>query len=197
MSATEERVLVVPRTVLEACGVFHGFTPEIDHYLPRLLDPGRLLFLPRSAAETDPSFKQLIPYVVLRCGGRVFHYRRGGSGTETRLRALRSIGVGGHVSAEDATASDVYRAGMLRELHEEVRLDTEWTERTIGLINDDRTPVGQVHLGVVHVIELAEPRVQLSETALEAGGFATPDELRTDWERFETWSQFLLESTLV
>jgi predicted NUDIX family phosphoesterase len=197
MSATDERVLVVPRTVLEACGVFHGFTPEIDRYLPRLLDSGQLSFLPRSIAETDPTHKQLIPYVVLRCGGRVFHYRRGGSGTETRLRALRSIGIGGHVSDSDATATDVYRAGMLRELREEVALDTTWTERTIGLINDDRTPVGQVHLGVVHVVDLAEPRVQLNEEALEAGGFATPQELRGDWERFETWSQFLLDGWLV
>jgi predicted NUDIX family phosphoesterase len=195
MSATDERVLVVPRAVLEACGVFHGFTPQVERYLPRLLDPANLSFLPRSAAETDPTYKQLIPYLVLRCGGRVFHYRRGGSGTETRLRALRSVGVGGHVSAEDAAAADAYRAGMLRELREEVEIGPGWRERVIGLINDDRTPVGQVHLGVVHVVELAEPRARLREAALEAGGFAMPEELRTDRDRFETWSQFLLDGS--
>jgi len=194
MSAAEERVLVVPRSVLEACGVFDGFTPQVERYLPRLLDPASLSFLGRSAAETDPSFKQLIPYVVLRHGGRLFHYRRGGGGTETRLRALRSIGVGGHVSDADAAAADVYRAGMLRELTEEVEIDAGWSERTIGLINDDRTPVGQVHLGVVHVIDLATPRARLREATLEAGGFAEVRELRADWGRFETWSQFLLDS---
>jgi predicted NUDIX family phosphoesterase len=187
-----ERVLVVPRAVLHRAGVFQGFSPEVGHYLPRLLDPARLLYLPRAVAETDPAFKQLIPYVVLRWRDQVFHYTRGSAGAEARLRALRSLGVGGHICAEDGGSSpDAYRAGMLREVAEEVFLDSAYRERAVGLINDDRTPVGQVHLGIVHVFELAEPRVRRREEALVASGFAALAELRHRRAEFETWSQFL------
>jgi predicted NUDIX family phosphoesterase len=55
---------------------------------------------------------------------------------------------------------------------------------------------GQVHLGVVHVVELAGPRARLRESALEAGGFAPLEELRRDRDRFETWSPFLLDGWL-
>ncbi len=94
-----ERVLVVPTRVLHEAGLFQGFSPRLEHYLPRLLDPAHLTYLPRAEAETDPSFKQLVPYVVLRWRDEVFHYTRGKRATETRLQALRSIGVGGHISA--------------------------------------------------------------------------------------------------
>jgi predicted NUDIX family phosphoesterase len=189
----EERVLVVPTARLHQLGVFQGFNPRVEAYLPALLDPAHLRFLPRSAAEEDPSFKQLIPYVVLRCGGQVFHYTRGRSGTEARLRALRSIGVGGHVSdADGALTGDLYRAGMHREIEEEVHLSCTYTEQTVGLINDDATPVGRVHLGVVHVFDLAEPEARRREEALTACGFAPLPELRQRRDEFETWSQFLL-----
>jgi predicted NUDIX family phosphoesterase len=130
---------------------------------------------------------------VLRWRDQVFHYTRGKSGTEARLRALRSIGVGGHICQEDSGGGEPYRTGMLRELAEEVVIDTTFTERMIGLINDDRTSVGQVHLGIVHVLDLDEPAVRRGEEALDACGFAAVAQLRLEAGQFETWSQFLLE----
>jgi predicted NUDIX family phosphoesterase len=189
-----ERVLVVPTAAFHQIGVFQGFRRDVGAYLPRLLDPAGLSYLPRSLAEHDPSFKQLIPYVVLRWRDAAFHYTRGAAGTETRLAALRSIGVGGHICAEDgAEAGDPYRAGLRREIAEEVDIQTPYHERVVGLINDDRTPVGQVHLGVVHVFELEAPLVRRREQALAQSGFAPLAALRRDRERFETWSQFLLD----
>jgi predicted NUDIX family phosphoesterase len=191
--AALERVLVVPAAVFHAAGVFHGFCPRAAEYLPRLLDPQVLSFRPRSEVETDPSYKQIIPYVMLRCGQQVFHYTRGQKGSETRLRALRSIGVGGHISETDVSLfANVYQSGLMREVEEEVHIDTPYTERCIGLINDDRTPVGQVHLGIVHVFDLAEPRARRRESVLTRAGFAPLTELRRQADEFETWSQFLL-----
>jgi predicted NUDIX family phosphoesterase len=167
----------------------------VDRYLPRLLDPARLSYRPRSEVETDPSFKQLIPYVVLRCGGDVFHYTRGQRGTEARLRALRSVGVGGHISQDDSTLfGDPYREGMLREVAEEIYLESEYSERCVGLINDDGNAVGQVHLGIVHVFDLAQPRARRREQALTKSGFAPLAELRGQRDEFETWSQFVLDA---
>ncbi len=188
-----ERVLVLPTKRLHEAGLFHGFTDRVGDYIPRLLDPAYLSYIPRDEAETDPSFKQLIPYLVVCHAGRVFHYRRRGGG-EKRLHARRSIGLGGHICSDDGIPSaDAYEVGMRRELLEEVALVGDYTQRCIGLINDDRTPVGQVHLGVVHRIEVTSDEVHCLEAALESRGFAGVEELRATLDEFETWSQFLLE----
>jgi len=117
--------------------------------------------------------------VVLRAGDRIFHYRRGKKGTEQRLHALRSIGVGGHINPVDGPLFDgVYSAALVRELNEEVELPPGPPRlEPLGLINDDSTPVGQVHLGVVHVLHLDAPNVRPREAALAGTGFATPAEL--------------------
>ncbi|MFQ3651343.1 MAG: phosphoesterase, partial [Gemmataceae bacterium] len=188
-----EQVLVVPAKRFYDLGGFDGFSPEWQRYQEVLLDPNYLQFRPRDQAEYDPSFKQLIPYLVLCYDGRLFHYRRVG-GSEKRLSARRSIGLGGHINPCDAQlGSDIYRAGMLRELAEEAELPT-YQETIIGIINDDRTLVGRVHLGIVHLLMLSEPRVQLREPSLAAGGFASVDELRPHANDFESWSLFLLEA---
>jgi predicted NUDIX family phosphoesterase len=201
MDKSSERVLVVPTALFHEIGVFHGFLgdpPRVEKYVSRLLDPKNLRYRPRSEMETDPSFKQIIPYVVLNYSGQVFHYTRGKRATEVRLQALRSIGVGGHISADDSNLFDSpYREAMFREVAEEVRLETGYTERCVGLINDDSTPVGQVHLGIVHVFDLQEPRVESREQALTRAGFAPLAELRDCRQEFETWSQFLLDEDLI
>lgn len=192
---TDEKVLVIPTERFRAAGYFHGLRRADSAYRSAILDPAAFSFRPRYEVETDPAFKQLIPYIVLKCGEQVFHYRRGSSGTEKRLEALRSIGIGGHISEADAAGgSDPYFTGMMRELTEEVELGSGYREGCIGFINDDRTPVGRVHLGVVHVFELVEPLARSREHALAESGFAPLGELLRSAEQFETWSQFVLEA---
>ena len=187
---SDEQVLVIPTRVLHAAGLFQGLSREVAHYQATLLDPAHFSFLPRSQAEDDPSHKQLIPYVVLKCGDQVFHYRRGQGGGEKRLRALRSIGIGGHINPSDG--EQPYRQGMQREVAEEVRIETAYQERCLGFINDDSLPVGQVHLGIVHVFELEAPKAQRREVDLMQAGFASIAELLRAKDEFETWSQFVL-----
>jgi predicted NUDIX family phosphoesterase len=189
-----EQVLVIPTRNLVEAGLFQGFCANTDHYLPRLLDPQHLHYLRRAQAEEDPTFKQIIPYVVLRWRDQLFNYVRGKRAGETRLHALRSIGVGGHINPTDNNLFDApYRQAMLREVEEEVRLDTTYQERCLGLINDDSTPVGQVHLGIVHVFDLAEPKVQRREQELTKAGFHPIGTLLAARQEFETWSQFVLD----
>ena len=85
---------------------------------------------------------------------------------------------------------------MQREIAEEVFVESEHTERCVGLINDDLTEVGAVHLGVVHVFELDEPKVRAREESIIETGFHTPEELVADRESFETWSQICLDYLL-
>ena len=188
-----EQVLVIPTALLHEIGLFQGLCRDVDRYLPRLLDVANLRFVPRPRAEDDPSLKQIIPYVVLRWRDQVFHYTRGQGAGEKRLRALRSIGVGGHINPCDhAPGESPYLPGLRREVEEEVFLESPYRATCLGLINDDATPVGQVHLGIVHVFELDEPRVRRRETELIRSGLAPLAELQAASAEFETWSQIVL-----
>jgi predicted NUDIX family phosphoesterase len=191
-----ESVLVIPMRRLAVAGRFQGFRAYDPRLFRELLDPAHFEFRPRGEVEGDPSFKQLIPYVVLRCGDDLFRYSRGAGGAEARLRSLESVGIGGHISADDALdrSGDVYRTGMMRELVEEVAIRGPFTERCLGFINDDSTPVGQVHLGVAHVFELSRPDVLPRETALANAGFAPLAELLGRRELFESWSRLVMEA---
>jgi predicted NUDIX family phosphoesterase len=196
-----EQVLVVPTELLHRLGYFQGFSRDSDRYLADLLSPKNTSYRARGEMEEDPSFKQLIPYVIFRhrnAAGdeELFQYTRGTGQGERRLHSKRSVGVGGHISADDRTSADAvpYAEGMRRELEEEVIIDTPFTERCVGLINDDQTPVGQVHLGIVHLVDVEHPLVKPRESEILDAGFCPVAELLADLERFETWSQFCLRA---
>ena len=204
-AVAEEQILVVPAEVLDGLGRFQGFSADIDRYFDPLLRCEQLSYRPRGAMEEDPSFKQLIPYVLLQHTAAdgtvtVFSYTRGGGGGEKRLHAKRSVGVGGHISTDDAThenaATDegLYRRGLERELSEEVCIGSTYAERLVGLINDDETPVGRVHLGVVHVFDLDEPVVSSAEPALAEGQFLPVEQLLAEIDAYETWSQIAIRA---
>src|SRR5205814_7934876 len=153
----EERVLCFERKLLEELGVFQGLSLEIEKYLPVVTASSHLLYLNRSDAEFDKRYKQLIPYILLICNGKILRYRRGRGGQETRLHGLYSVGIGGHISDEDhgLFSNDLgYREGMRRELMEEVAAE-EVNDSAVAVINDDSTEVGYVHFGVVHVMQVA------------------------------------------
>ena len=190
-------VLTVPRRHLDALGTFQGLCFDVSRYLPALLDRRHNGFLPRSQAEADPTHKQLIPYVLLVHAGRVLHYVRGRKGGENRLHARGSIGIGGHLNDADETLFSwdeaAYRAGVAREVAEELVLQTAYRERVVALLNDDANEVGRVHLGVVHVFDLETDRVTARELAITRLEFLTPDELRARRENLETWSQVCVD----
>ncbi len=196
MSQTEtavEHVLVIPTSVFHEIGHFQGFSGDTNRYLDVILDPAYASYRPRPEMEEDPSFKQLIPYCIFQCDGQVFEYRRGNDQGEVRLHAKRSIGVGGHVSTLDLDGEQTpYLTGMKREIEEEVDLQAEWTESCVGLINDDETEVGKVHLGIVHVFTLDKPKVTPREKSMINAGFAPPEQLVSESDQFETWSQICL-----
>src|SRR5262249_24268662 len=97
----EERVLCFERKLLEELGVFQGLNLDVERYLPVVTAQSRLPYLNRSEAELDRRYKQLIPYVLILCNGRILRYRRRKGGQETRLHGLYSVGIGGHISEDD------------------------------------------------------------------------------------------------
>ncbi len=183
---------MVPRARLFPSGAFYGFTPEMSAYLAAIA--AHAFFASRDRVEDDPALKQIIPYVVLRHRGRIFLVERTRGGTEVRLREKLSIGLGGHITpADTADAADPLRAGMERELTEEVDVPPGWRARPIGALNDDHEPVGRVHFGLVYIADLPGPDVRVRETAKLTGAFATPEEVRAAYPRLESWSQFVVD----
>ncbi|MGH2446518.1 MAG: NUDIX domain-containing protein [Candidatus Limnocylindria bacterium] len=187
-----ERVLVLPRTDVPGGCDFHGIRSADAATLTDLRAAvGRDgSYLERPIAEEDASVKQLIPYVVVRDSGRVFLMRRTDAGGDARLHGKASIGVGGHLNPVDE-GEDALMAGLRREWSEELETDWEPEFRLIGLLNDDRNPVGAVHLGVVFTVDAGGRPVAVRERDKLIGSFANADAVADAWERLETWSQLV------
>jgi predicted NUDIX family phosphoesterase len=183
-----EEVLVIPRTAIMGDPGWHGIlTDGLDSFEALVARTGH--YVPRPAAEVDRSTKQVIPYLVLRDGERYFLMRRTRAGADARLHDRYSIGVGGHLNPGDADLL----AGLRREWAEELDADFVPTFRLVGLLNDDTTPVGSVHLGAVYVADAAGRGVTVRETDKLSGAFATRDEVGAVVDDMETWSYFVFD----
>ena len=198
MNPPDENILVIKRALFDQLGAFQGLNFEPERYLDAILSRGNNFFLPRSKAETDPTHKQIIPYVLIAHGDKVLHYVRGKKAGEQRLVAKGSIGIGGHMNDSDeslfAWDEAAYRAGVEREVNEEIRISTGFDDRIVALLNDDNTEVGRVHLGIVHVFKLQEPKVEKREAMITNLSFLDRDELKAKREMLETWSQLCVDS---
>jgi predicted NUDIX family phosphoesterase len=204
-----EEVLCVGTPLFRECGYFNGFRPLSSNYTPLFAESNQS-FQPRDTVEEDSSYKQLIPYIIVERGQRLMAYWRGQGQGEKRLHGKRSIGIGGHINPcdleytqlgrlvdRDAFMSDMYTRGMLRELTEELRFKHQpslWYMRTVGLVHEDQTEVGQVHLGVVHVLHLgAAVDCQANEDDIVDLEWRTKDRLVAEMNDFELWSRICLE----
>lgn len=192
-----EHVLVITRQLFDQLGSFQGFQPNVDGYLHAMLAQGANFFMERPAAEKDPTHKQLIPYSIFHHAGRYISYTRGGSSGEKRLVSKRSIGIGGHINPVDASqdtlGETMYYNGVEREMAEELVIGGTHTQKVLGLINDDSSEVGSVHLGVVHLFELSGDDVQSNEDAIQDLRFETLAELHANRDQLETWSQICVD----
>jgi predicted NUDIX family phosphoesterase len=197
--AQEEQVLVVERKVLEEMGMFNGLAFDVDRYLRKIFVQDVPCFLPRSQAESDQAYKQIIPYVIMACNGRYLSYVRGKRAGENRLVGLRSIGIGGHINPRDDMPLfndnfyEAYLTAVEREVAEEVSVETRHTDHVVALLNDESNEVGSVHLGIVHYWLLDAPKVVKREQMITQMAFMTPAELQQVRDTMETWSQLCLE----
>src|SRR4029450_7609364 len=198
MNPPDENILVIRRSLFDELGAFHGLNFEPRKYLSAFLSRGNNFFPPRAEAEINPAYKQIIPYALIAFQNKVAYYVRGKKAGEQRLIAKGSIGIGGHMNEPDeslfAMDEQAYRAGVEREVNEEIKIDAPFEDRIVALLNDDTTEVGRVHLGVVHVFKLAEPKVEKREAMITGLTFLAEDELMARRQSLESWSQICLDS---
>jgi predicted NUDIX family phosphoesterase len=198
MATADENVLVFPRSLLERLGVFQGFNVDVDHYLPAILDKQNNSFQSRALAETNPNFKQIIPYVVITDGKNILHYVRGKKAGEQRLVAKGSIGIGGHINNEDhslfADGLQAFQDAVEREVGEELSVQGAFDAKPVGLIKDDSTEVGRVHFGIVHLLFRTPEQVKKNEQAITQVEFVSIEELKAKRGQMESWSQLCLDN---
>jgi predicted NUDIX family phosphoesterase len=185
---SDELVFVVPRAVVMGSEGWHGIRDlPLDAFLEIIGAAGR--YEPRSAMEQDPSFKQVIPYLVLRDADRYFLMRRTRAGGDARLHDLYSIGVGGHLNPGDGGLL----VGLRREWEEELSATFMPEFQLVGLLNDDTTDVGRVHVGAVFEADAGGRPVAIRETHKLEGSFAEPSKVAAVVDRMETWSRLVFE----
>src|SRR6266704_6582434 len=198
MNFPQENVLVIKRSLFGELGTCQGLNFEPEKYLKAILSRGSNFFIPRCDAESNPVYKQIIPYALIAFENTILHYVRGKKAGEQRLIAKGSIGIGGHMNETDeslfAMDEQAYRAGVEREVNEEINIETPFEDRIVALLNDDSTEVGRVHLGIVHVFKLKEPKVQKREAMITGLTFLTKEELLARRASLETWSQICVDS---
>jgi predicted NUDIX family phosphoesterase len=191
-----ERVLCFEQRVLDELGRFQGVCTDVEHYFPHLTSGANSTYIARDEAEKDTGHKQLIPYVLIVCKNDVFRYRRGKRGGEGRLHALYSVGIGGHIAADDRLlfSGDAvgYEDAMWREVWEEVQVSSRFREHCVGLINDDSNDVGRHHLGVVHLMEVEHREVVKNESSITDYGFMDIAQAKASSQEYETWSNLCL-----
>jgi predicted NUDIX family phosphoesterase len=198
----EEQILCFKREILRAHPAKTFYDENLWHQILAHLEPK-----PRSVAEHDYDTKQLVVYVLINHEQAFLSYQRTPKTTETRLKALYSIGIGGHVNVEDqiqptlfganeAAWKDFVLKAVRREVSEEVQIPAGNAQepRLICFINDDSNDVGKVHFGVVFLVKLAEPNVTIrGEKGIGKLTFRTLPELSSMNDGLESWSQLLVE----
>lgn len=194
--ADAELIGFAPRAALERDAPLpQGFAPDPERRAyQRLLQ--HLDHAPRGPLETDPSRKQLIPYVIFTRGAQLWTMARTSAQHEARLHGRLSLGVGGHMERVDAGAEDPIQAATWRELHEELVLPEGLALQLVyrGILNDDDTPVGQVHLGIIATCALPpEATLQIREADKMTGQWWALEQLHQASSRLESWSALLLD----
>jgi len=189
-SNQEELILVVKREyLLPSPYEWQGLrTDGIDEFVQRITQYQE--FIPRSMAEEDETYKQIIPYIIFRFRDRYFLMQRKAGASEQRLKGKYLLGIGGHLRQEDMRSSSIID-WALREFHEEVSYAGSLQTKVLGMLNDDSSAVGRVHLGLVLLFDGDSGDIAV-KSELEQGFLATVDDCNRYVPQMEAWSVIIM-----
>lgn len=183
----DEQILVVKRTALfSEVEPWHGMNSSVFETLFKVVEQQQE-FHPRSLMEIDPTYKQIIPYLVFKHEDTYFLMQRQAKASEQRLKSKYTLGIGGHIRQEDLTNSGIM-GWAEREFDEEVNYTSSYTVTPLGVLNDDTDTVGQVHIGFVLLVEGNSGNISV-KSELKSGELFTLEECETFYASMEGWSQ--------
>lgn len=187
----DEQILVVQRAHLFAneADAWQGIRrTQTDTFINLIY--AQQEFKPRSAMELDPTYKQIIPYMIFQSEDRYFLMQRRATASEKRLQNKYSLGIGGHVRQEDVVGANLMDWAR-REFHEEIAYNGNLNVTTLGILNDDTNEVGRVHLGLVLLLQGDSSEIAI-KSELKSGQLLTLGECATYYDQLESWSQCVL-----
>lgn len=190
-SYKKEDILVVPRSNLDLDNMEFGLF-EVDEVNLFNTIISKAQFLNRNLAENDACFKQIIPYMVYRHGDKYFLMQRSGKAGEQRLANKFSLGIGGHIQAKDLLETKSIIEWGKREFLEEVNFRGNFESKFLGIINDELSEVGKVHLGIVFILEGNSDDISVREE-LVGGELLTLSEILEKQVEIEAWSKIVID----
>lgn len=186
----QEQILVVPRAQLfKNISPWHGLNTQNTHEVLSIIT-SHAQFHPRGLMEEDPTYKQIIPYGVFVYQNSYFLMQRSNSGSESRLKNKFTLGIGGHMRASDLQGSTLFD-WIKREFYEEIDYNDQLNIKPLGILNDDTNAVGQVHLGIVLLLEGSSSTISI-RSELAQGNLVIKQVLQEQQEYMETWSQLII-----
>lgn len=188
-----ENILVVKRKKLFNTQAFQGLEPITQDYLDIIEKEKE--FLPRPAMEEDTTYKQIIPYLIFQYQDRYFLMQRKSTSSEQRLKNKYSLGIGGHMRQEDMQNAATIFDWAYREFEEEIEYHGNFDIKTIGMLNDDSNPVGQVHVGLVLLLKGDSDAIKV-RSELKSGQLVTAQELAVYYPDLESWSQIIFDAII-
>lgn len=187
----DEAILVIKRTDIFAHHpAWHGLQQEPLKDVMHMIT-SKKEFLPRSVMETDPQYKQIIPYLIFNHADHYFLMQRQAKASEQRLKNKFTLGIGGHIRQEDMNTDSIFDWAT-REFHEEVSYNGSIEIQTLGVLNDDSNAVGQVHLGLVLLLKGDSPYISV-KSELKSGDMVSLEKIGDYYERLEGWSQMVYD----
>ncbi len=187
-----EQILVVKRDRLfpDFQAVWHGVqSANLSKCIDTIITYQE--FMPRGIAETDFSYKQVIPYLVFKHGEKLFLMQRRSNSSESRLANKYSLGIGGHIRKEDIQSRDIFEWAR-REFYEEVDYKDILKITPLGILNDDTNDVGKVHVGLVLLLEGDSDQISI-RSELQNGTLYSFEECMNFYPQMESWSQLVFD----
>jgi len=196
-----EKVLTVPIDILFKNNYFEGFK-HVDDFDYSSIIGNHHSFRPRSYTETDPFYKQIIPYIVIiNDNEEIFCTKRTKKQSESRLHDMYSLGIGGHLNIHDFEKDydfyDGFIKGMTREIDEEIILPQKfYWKHCSGFINDDSNDVGRVHFGMVYIVKVLDNIEVREKDNMEKYSFRNKENIIQEYNNFENWSKIVIDNLL-
>lgn len=188
-----EKIAVVKKELLVQ-DLVEGFNPYNIDILKKVLK--HHFFILRYNAEYNKRFKQPIAYIVFRHKDTYFLTKRLDKSGESRLVGGYAVGQGGHINPVDSmNVGNIVLNSVIREMHEELFIEpnSKLNSKIIGFINDNSNDVSQDHFGIVVLIDISKPTIQVKETDKHEGMFVTKEFLKENYDNLEAWSKLILD----
>lgn len=188
-----ENILVVKTSTLFPHGAFQGLSTHTQEMLDLINEHKE--FNPRHIMEEDFSYKQIIPYLIFKYQDQYFLMQRAATSSEQRLKNKYTLGIGGHMRQEDMNEGATIFDWAKREFEEEIDYTGHFSIKTVGVLNDDSNPVGQVHVGLVLLLEGTSPEIKV-RSELKSGKLMSPAECLEFYQDLESWSQIVFDGLI-